>query len=67
MKKKPKTDLEYIVHWLIALSVVVGILSAIVQFIRYGGITETGTTGNFGQATPQIIAVQSDPAGSAMR
>ena len=67
MKKKPKIDLEYIINWIVALSIIVGILSAIVQFIRYGDLTETGTTGNFGQVTVPIVSAQSGPAGSAMR
>lgn len=49
LKRKP--NLEYIVHWIIAIAVVMGILGAVIQFLRYGDIIEPGNTNGFGGIT----------------
>lgn len=48
MKKKPKIDLEYIVHWIIFISVVMGVVGVIGQFIRFGALVESGSIGPTG-------------------
>lgn len=47
-KRKPKFDLEYIVHWLIAISIVLGVVGMILQFYRFGGLVEPGSIGPTG-------------------
>lgn len=39
---------ERFVHWLIAISIFCGVVGAIVQLIRWGAITESGSIGYFG-------------------
>lgn len=46
MKRKP--DIAYYVHWIIAIAVVSGVLGAIIQFIRFGTIVESGDIGPTG-------------------
>jgi len=48
MKKKPKFDLEYIVHWILFICLVMGVVGAIIQFIRWGGLVESGSIGPTG-------------------
>ena len=48
MKKKPKFDAAYITHWLIAAAIASGLLGALVQVIRWGGIVESGSIGPTG-------------------
>lgn len=47
-RRKPKFDLEYIVHWIIAISIVMGIFGVLLQFIRFGGLVESGSIGPTG-------------------
>lgn len=48
MKRKPKFDFAYIVHWLIALAVVAGVLGIVLQLVRWGTIVESGSIGPTG-------------------
>jgi len=34
--------MEKLVHWIIALSIISGVLGAIIELVRYGAITESG-------------------------
>ena len=43
------SKLEYLVHWLIAIAIVIGVAGAIVQFIRYGDMVESGSIGATGE------------------
>jgi hypothetical protein len=48
MRKRFKIDLEYIGGWIIAISVVAGATGAIIELIRYGAITVSGSIGAAG-------------------
>lgn len=67
MKRKRKLDPTYIVHWVIAISVVLGVLGAIIQLFRFGGLVEPGNTGNFGSLSQPSIVAQSHSAGHEVR
>lgn len=36
------------IHWLIFISIVLGVIGAIIQLIRWGAITESGSIGPTG-------------------
>lgn len=59
--KKRKPDREYIVQWIIALSVLAGIVGLAIQFFRFGGLVEPGNTGEFGKLSQPITVAQSRP------
>lgn len=42
MKRKPKFDLQYIVHWIIGIAVAAGALGLLLQVVRFGAIMEAG-------------------------
>lgn len=48
MKRKPKLDLECIVHWLIGIAVAAGALGLLLQIVRWGTIVEAGSIGPAG-------------------
>lgn len=48
MKRKPKFDIEYIVYWIIAISIVMGIFGMLIQLYRFGGLVESGSIGPTG-------------------
>lgn len=59
MKRKRKIDSEYIVHWILAISIALGVIGAIIQIIRFGGLVEPGNTGDFGAINQPSIVAQS--------
>jgi hypothetical protein len=40
MKRKPKFDLQYLVHWIIGIAVAAGALGLLLQVVRLGAIME---------------------------
>lgn len=48
MKKKPKIDWTYYVHWLIFWCVVMGVVGLLLQLIRFGTLVESGDIGPTG-------------------
>ena len=65
MKRKP--DLQYVVHWILFVAVALGILGAVLQFIRFGGLVEPGNTGPAGQITQPATVALLHPGDSAIR
>lgn len=48
-RRNGRVDLEYYVHWIIFWAVVMGAIGIILQFVRYGGLMESGSIGPTGE------------------
>lgn len=67
MKRKRKIDPTYVAHWILAVSVALGILGAVIQLFRFGSLVEPGNTGEFGAISQPSIVAQFHPAEPEVR
>jgi hypothetical protein len=47
-RPSPKLDIQYVVHWILFVALIMAAVGIGLQFYRYGGVMESGSIGPAG-------------------